>query len=153
MKIHISVIFYLERGLDLINGRPDLNNLNRTFLYIDILVGATITLKDSLLTSQIFRIEQSQGNRYWFLAIICLDRSSCDVSEPNGKCKEHFFFLFLRKTIGELALRKSIEKTHFGSLFFWCKSWPKGRKKRPHLIARCKFFLDLVTFKTELHFL
>ena len=91
MKIHISVIFYLERGLDLINGRPDLNNLNRTFLYIDILVGATITLKDSLLTSQIFRIEQSQGNRYWFLAIICLDRSSCDVSEPNGKCKEHFF--------------------------------------------------------------
>ena len=62
MKIRISVtIFYLERGLDLINGRPDLNNLNRTFLYIDILVGATITLKDSLLTSQIFRIEQSQG--------------------------------------------------------------------------------------------
>ena len=119
MKIHISVIFYLERGLDLINGRPDLNNLNRTFLYIDILVGATITLKDSLLTSQIFRIEQSQGNRYWFLAIICLGRSSCDVSEPNGKCKEHFFFLFLRKTIGELALHwESLLKRPTLDLFF-----------------------------------
>ena len=140
MKIHISVIFYLERGLDLINGRPDLNNLNRTFLYIDILVGATITLKDSLLTSQIFRIEQSQGNRYWFLAIICLDRSSCDVSEPNGKCKEHFFFLFLRKTIGELALRKSIEKTHFGSLFFGANPGPKAGRKDHILLHAVSFF-------------
>ena len=140
MKIHISVIFYLERGLDLINGRPDLNNLNRTFLYIDILVGATITLKDSLLTSQIFRIEQSQGNRYWFLAIICLGRSSCDVSEPNGKCKEHFFFLFLRKTIGELALRKSIEKTHFGSLFFSANPGPKAGRKDHILLHAVSFF-------------
>lgn len=140
MKIHISVIFYLERGLDLINGRPDLNNLNRTFLYIDILVGATITLKDSLLTSQIFRIEQSQGNRYWFLAIICLGRSSCDVSEPNGKCKEHFFSLFLRKNIGELALRKSIEKTHFGSLFFGANPGPKAGRKDHILLHAVSFF-------------
>ena len=139
MKIQISVIFYLERGLDVINGRPDLNNLNRTFLYIDILVGATITLKNSLLTSQIFRIEQSQGNRYWFLAIIYLDRSSCDVSQPNGKCKEHFFSFSWEKALANWHWESLLKRPTLDLFFLGANPGPKAGRKDHILLHAVSF--------------